>query len=118
MGIRARGSHQTRAPVNANVRRRMDLPASLVSEYRAALVTGAALAPAEEVRLYALHSESLDQLVALAGRPALGSELSSLLAKERRAYGWSFLSGEHGARAERAFDTLASSLEALLAGDK
>ncbi len=36
------------------------------------------------------------------------SELQSIVASERRNYGWSFLSDDEGSRAESAFDTFAT----------
>jgi len=89
----------------------MEIPVSLLAEYRAALVEGSGLAPPEEQSLYALHSRELEQLVALTSSAAGSAQIASLLASERRAFGWSFLSGEHGARVERAFHALAASVE-------
>lgn len=37
--------------------------------------------------------------------------LPALVASERRAYGWSYLSGEEGERVECAFNTLATLVE-------
>ncbi len=89
----------------------MQMPVSLLAEYRAALVEGAGLAPPEEQSLYASHSRELEQIVALASIASGLGQLAALLATERRAFGWSFLSGEHGARVESAFQALAAALK-------
>jgi len=39
-------------------------------------------------------------------------QVTALLARERRPVDWPFLSGEHGANAERGFHALASSPDA------
>jgi hypothetical protein len=39
------------------------------------------------------------------------TELENLIASERRAFGWGYLSGVEGAAAERAFDEFAKSVE-------
>jgi len=89
-----------------------EIPA-LITEYRSALLASEPLAPTEERRIYAHHSQELARLWPLLDAKAPSAEIAAVVAGERRAFGWSFLSGEHGAQVERAFHLLASALEAL-----
>ncbi len=87
----------------------------LMDTYRDALLAAALLAPSSEKSLYALHEKGLGRLTQLIQSGAPANEIASLVANERRAFGWSFLSGEHGTRVESAFHALASHLEAMCA---
>jgi hypothetical protein len=87
--------------------------AALIAEYRATLQASEPLAPLEERRSYAHHIQELSQLCSLLSAGAPSSSIAAVVVGERRAFGWSFLSGEHGARVEQAFHLLASALEAL-----
>jgi hypothetical protein len=86
---------------------------SLVAMYRSVLQESEPLAPPEEQRLYFHHSNELARLSSLLDVQASSADIAALVAGERRAFGWAFLSGEHGARVESAFHLLASALEAL-----
>lgn len=86
---------------------------TLVATYRSVLQESEPLAPPEERRLYSRHREELARLSALLDAQAPSADIAALVAGERRAFGWAFLSGEYGARVERAFHLLASALEAL-----
>lgn len=85
---------------------------TLVKAYRTALLEATPFAPHNEQSLYALHQKQLECLISLLQSNASQSEIALLLKQERRAYGWSFLSGSHGARVESAFHALSSHLEA------
>lgn len=85
---------------------------ALVATYRSVLQESEPLAPPEEQRLYSHHSEDLARLSSLLDAQASSADIAALVAAERRAFGWAFLSGEHGARVEHAFHLLASALEA------
>ena len=85
----------------------------LVATYRSVLKESEPLAPPEEQRLYSHHSEELARLSSLLDARAPSADIAAVVAGERRAFGWAFLSGEHGARVEHAFHLLASALEAL-----
>lgn len=87
--------------------------AALIAEYRATLQASEPLAQPEERHLYAHHLQELSQICTLLSAGASSSSIAAVVASERRAFGWSFLSGEHGARVERAFHLLASALETL-----
>ena len=85
--------------------------ARLIAQYREALAGGAALASADERKLYALHTKELEHLLELLSSGAPYADIAKLIATERRAFGWSFLAGPHGERVERAFHALAAVLE-------
>ena len=82
----------------------------LVAQYREALVAGALLAPERERPEYASHSQELERLESLLSSGST-SRAAAIVKGERRAFGWSFLSGSHGERVETAFHALASALE-------
>lgn len=83
----------------------------LLEEYSVAMADALRVAPIKEQSLYTLHAQELERLSMLLQSAAPMGEVASLLAGERRAFGWSFLSGSHGERVERAFHALASFLE-------
>jgi len=82
----------------------------LIEEYQAALLSGSPIALAES-KLYAEHESSLHQLKALLAEQGNHEAIAELLARERRSYGWSFLSGTHGERVEQSFNALANAVE-------
>jgi hypothetical protein len=82
----------------------------LLQLYRLRLNAGASQSPASEVSLYASHQEALGELENAMEQNALESVLG-ILKKERRAFGWSFLSGDMGNEVESAFHRLATELE-------
>jgi hypothetical protein len=82
----------------------------LLQLYRARLSAGAAQSPETEKSLYALHQKALDELENSMRKNAREDALR-IVQGERRAFGWSFLSGDLGNQAERAFNTLAAELE-------
>jgi len=86
---------------------------ALVATYRSVLQESEPLAPPEEQRLYSHHSGELSRLSSLLHAQAPSADIAAVVAGERRAFGWAFLSGEHGARVEHAFHQLACALEAL-----
>jgi hypothetical protein len=86
---------------------------TLVAEYRSALQAAEPLAPPDERSLYVLHTRELEHLCSLLGAKASSAAIAAAVARGRRAFGRSFLSGEHGAQTERAFHLLAAALEAL-----
>ena len=85
--------------------------AGLLSEYREALSAAMSLASAEEQPLYVLHAQSLEQLTLLLSAQGPTRDIARTVARERRAFGWSFLPGTPGERVETAFHALASELE-------
>jgi hypothetical protein len=66
---------------------------------------------AEDRQSYTLHLATAAQffVAAHAGRV---EELRALVARERHAYGWGYLSYDEGAAAEKAFDEFAKVVEA------
>lgn len=84
----------------------MEALTSLVAEYNSALTTGAGLAPVSEQALYGLHVERLMTLTKLLSSSATSEEIGLQIAADRRAYGWSYLSGAESDRVERAFSKL------------
>ena len=89
----------------------MGISIELLRKYKEELTLGAPLAPIEEQSLYALHTQQLHQLNTLLSSAPDPKAIHEFVAEERRAFGRSFLSGEHGGRIERAFHELASALE-------
>jgi len=86
------------------------LVVELMQQYRARLEAAASQCPEAERSLYALHRKALGELeeaLTQGARP----EILRILATERRAFGWSFLSGNGGDATESAFSRLASELE-------
>ena len=65
---------------------------------------------AEDRAIYMQHLAAVARMfvAALAGRR---QELEELVATERRAFGWGYLSGAEGSAAERAFDVFAKATE-------
>ena len=85
----------------------MEISALHIAEYRAALAAGAAKASPQERDLYALHERAVDQLLTTAlDDSSTKAQLLALLQTERRAFGWSYLSGEAGAQVEASFQSL------------
>jgi hypothetical protein len=95
----------------SNVRRLVNVPVELVAQYSEALSAAQQLAPVSEQSLYALHKKELERLNAFVSSGASAQVIAAHIARERRTFGWSFLSGTHGARVEHAFHDLASALE-------
>jgi hypothetical protein len=92
----------------------MEISARLIEEYRTALAVGTVQASPQERELYALHEDALAQLVAAASREgATKEEILALLQIERRAFGWSYLSGEAGAHTEASFQALFASIDGV-----
>ncbi|MDH5222239.1 MAG: hypothetical protein OEW94_13560 [Betaproteobacteria bacterium] len=85
----------------------------LIAQYRSSLEASEPLAPPGEQSSYARHKHELERLCALLDGKAVSAEIAAVVASERRVFGRSFLSGEHGARVESAFHQLASTLEKL-----
>ena len=83
---------------------------NLLQLYRARLSAGASQSPEAEKQLYALHQKALDELESAMDRTAR-EDVLRILQGERRAFGWSFLSGDIGHQAESAFSALATELE-------
>jgi hypothetical protein len=83
---------------------------NLLQDYRARLEAGAMHALASERQLYALHVKAADDLGQALAQGSF-NDILRIVASERRAFGWSFLSGSHGAAAESAFTSLATELE-------
>jgi len=82
----------------------------LMQQYRDRLDAAASQCPEAERTLYALHRNALGELeeaLARGSRP----EVLRILATERRAFGWSFLSGTAGGEVEGAFASLATELK-------
>jgi len=82
----------------------------LIEEYQAALLFGSSITPAEST-LYATHESSLRELKELLAQQGSNQAISELLERERRSYGWSYLSGTHGEKVEQAFNALADAVE-------
>ncbi|MDO8772341.1 MAG: hypothetical protein Q7K57_27295 [Burkholderiaceae bacterium] len=89
----------------------MQVPSDLASQYKEALVAGAKLAPPSEHDLYSLHLREFDLLCSLVDSGAPSETIAAKISSERRAFGWSYLSGTHGERAETAFHAFAAALE-------
>jgi hypothetical protein len=60
---------------------------------------------------YAAHLASAARMFLAIHRDRSRVELDGLVASERRAYGWSYLSDEEGDRAEAAFTSFASRVD-------
>lgn len=88
----------------------MKEPLLLVAQCLEALAEGAPLAPVEERPQYASHTVALERLAELLSTNSSSQAVAAVMARERRAFGWSFLSGSHGERVEAAFHALASVL--------
>jgi hypothetical protein len=89
----------------------MKVPAQHLDAYRAALAAGAFSAPETEKRLFALHAHALFDLSEALSMERPVQDILALLGRERRTFGWSFLSGPLGGEVERAFNALANELE-------
>ena len=66
---------------------------------------------AEDRAIYTQHLAAVARMFA-AAQEGQREELEKLIASERRAFGWGYLSGAEGAAAERAFHEFAKTLEA------
>ena len=75
----------------------------MLHEYETALVKAAPLATENEQQLYTLHLDELRRLRELLVADAPTAAIVDLLMTERRAYGWAYLSGALGERAEQCF---------------
>ncbi len=75
------------------------------------ILTGAAeLASSSEKPLYDLHVRALEELKVLLPRGD-NEQIITLMKSEERQFGWSYLSGDHGDEAEKAFCHLLRTLE-------
>ena len=75
----------------------------LLRDYETALVEGTSLATENERRLYTIHLDACRRLRDLLAVASPIADVVELLMQDQRAYGWSYLSGTHGERAERSF---------------
>lgn len=89
----------------------MNQQLQLLEKYREAIAQALLVAPIEEHSLYTSHEQELERLGALLSSASSASAAALVIAGERRAFGWSFLPGAHGARVESAFHVLASHIE-------
>lgn len=87
-----------------------NLVADLMQQYRRLLEAAAPQCPEAERSLYELHRKALGELEEALAEGSR-SEVLRILATERRAFGWSFLSRDAGGEIETAFASLASELE-------
>ena len=83
---------------------------TLLEYYRAALTAAEADSPASELQLYRAHWSALNRLEQALSTDSR-TEALRVVSEQRRAFGWSYLSGEGGRRAESAFHALATALE-------
>jgi len=65
---------------------------------------------AEDRSIYTQHLAAVARMFA-AAQDGRREELETLIASERHAFGWGYLSGAEGAAAERAFDEFAKTIE-------
>jgi hypothetical protein len=65
---------------------------------------------AEDRPLYDRHLAAAARMFVAAHRDPKGADLRRLVEDERRAFGWSFVSGDEGNRAESAFNVFADTL--------
>ncbi len=89
----------------------MNQQLQLLEQYREAIAHALLVAPIEEHSLYTSHKQELERLGTLLSSGSSASAAALVIASERRAFGWSFLPGAHGARVESAFHALASLIE-------
>ena len=68
---------------------------------------------ANDRSVYEKHLAVAARMLVAASKENGIKELREIVAEERRSFGWSFLSGEEGERAERAFNHLANLVEAV-----
>jgi energy-converting hydrogenase Eha subunit F len=87
----------------------MNCPSEQLTEYQDALRSGIADSPASEHAQYLQHTKALEEITALISQSNTEGVLA-LLEAESRNFGWSFLSGPTGERAEMAFTQLAKVL--------
>ena len=81
-----------------------------LANYLQVLASSADTTPrAEERRLYEMHLALGARMFVAAARQQ-PSDLAKLVQAERRNYGWSFLPGDEGDRAERAFNAFAETV--------
>ena len=83
----------------------------LISAYREALEGALEIDHSQERIHYLRHKEILDELESLLANSANTESIQTLLGKERRSFGWTYLSGDHGSRVESAFNALANGFE-------
>jgi hypothetical protein len=91
--------------------RRIRVPKRLIDNYRADLQSAVPLAPKSELSLYELHKKALEDLEELLSREASVEEIAKNVRSQRHTHGWSFLSGDHGARVSSSSDKLFRNVE-------
>ncbi len=83
-----------------------------LAQYVAVLQESAeATQQSEDRQKYERHLAQAARMFEAARRDPSLKKLSTVVADERRAFGWSFLAGDEGARAEREFDRFAKVVE-------
>ena len=92
-------------------RKRIKVPPDLIERYRAALLSGLSEAPEGERPHYEIHLRALQDLVKEIDEKESVESIGVHISRERRSYGWSYLSGQHGSRVEGAFHELATLIE-------
>lgn len=91
----------------------MSTPYEAVAKYIDALVASRDRTTRSEDRLeYTKHLAAAAEMSAAAQRGHL-TKLLEIIATEERYFGWSYLSGNAGASAERAFHDLATAVRSL-----
>lgn len=91
--------------------RKITVPSRLFDVYRFDLRSAAKVAPETEQSLYKLLSEALTELEELIRTRAPVESIAQSLRTQRRAHGWSYLSGEMGSRASSSADELFRQVE-------
>lgn len=86
-------------------------PGKLIDQYRLDLMSGLATAPESEKSLYEMHLKALQTLEHVLNEKRGMQEIVAEVRRERRAHGWSFLSGLDGERATTSAHQLLSELE-------
>ncbi len=89
----------------------VNVPRDLIAEYREELESALAIEQGQERIYYVRHKAILDKIEPLIGNSANVESIQTLIAMEHRSFGWAYLSGDHGSRAETAFNALANSFE-------
>jgi hypothetical protein len=84
----------------------MQCPSEQLTEYLDALRSGIVVSPTSEHAMYLQHTKALEEITVLISQSNTAGVLA-LLEAESRNFGWSFLSGPAGERAEVAFTQLA-----------
>jgi hypothetical protein len=95
-------------------RKRIRVPRALIEDYRSALMSGINRAPEDERSLYEIHLSALNDLEKLLVSRARVEEIAIEIWRERRSYGWSYLSGTYGSLVEGQFHELATLIESQI----